>query len=125
MDQLEEIRQSGELRNTEFIAIPDGVQSGTLQEVIVSAQTLSGPQYEARALMNLESNQLYDTEDLPMEVMNELIETHQVQPVGVQHQMRAFYRTVNGQSESQQYQERVLTAVGQNGQYYTARELSF
>jgi hypothetical protein len=121
VQELEQIRQSGQLRDTQVTPVTDGVLTDNLQEVQLTAQTTQGDTYQTLALVNTQTNEMYDLNDLPMDVMEMLIESGQLVGVGVTRQMRSYCRYENGQPQCRRYQETVVSGMGPNGEVYHSR----
>lgn len=121
MQELEEIRQTGELDRTDVTPITNGVNTDKFQEVELTAQTNQGQTYQTRTLVDIQSNEMYDPQDLPMEVMQELIETGKLVGVSYQQQMSSYCKYDNGQPECERHQEIIISGLGPNGEMYRSR----
>lgn len=121
MQELEQIRQSGQLNRTDVTPITDGVRTDKFQEAQLTSQTNQGETYQTHALVNTQNNEMYDPQDLPMDVMQELIQSGRLVGVSMQQQMSSYCKYENGQPQCQRRQETIVSGIGPNGEVYRSR----
>jgi len=119
--QLDEMRQSGTLINTDVSTVPKGVNTPQLQTVELSSESNNGNTYQTDALVNKNTNEMYDPQDLPPEVMDELINSGQLIGVGYSTQSKSQCRYVNGEPHCERFHETVVSGMGPTGIVYKSR----